>query len=128
MPETNIPEFIRYLTKIEKEKIAFINQPIGISELFVTFQKMHWGTVSFITSKGEFFYGISPEKYKNRLTRLVHHIEILAALAQQYHEDHYCKDGKSKPEAMNKITRISLNEFALYTNGTPLIGSITLSI
>lgn len=51
----------------------------------------------------------------NVSVRLAHHIEFIAEIANKAHEQHYTQLGKIKSGCLNKITRISLPEFSLYT-------------
>lgn len=72
-----------------------------------------------------FSYGESKENnnhYQNidTLTRLIHQIQLFAVLANRYHQQAYCERDKNnhyqlKKEYLNTITRLSLNEFALYS-------------
>lgn len=103
-------QMINMLKKIEQTKIDKINQEVCISELFVRYHKN--------SSFGE--SDTVHQDTRNRVTRLAQHIKIWADIAQQYHKDHYFEDGSVKPKALNKITRLSVNECALYTNETPL--------
>ncbi|KTD21395.1 Uncharacterised protein [Legionella londiniensis] len=58
------------------------------------------------------------------INRLVDHIQSLADIANCYHKKSYClhlndRSYKLKEDSLNKITRLSLNEFSLYGK-TPL--------
>src|SRR5690349_15760709 len=54
------------------------------------------------------------------LLRLLDHIQFLANIANQYHEEYFCdlihNNYTIKKDCLNKITRLSLYEFALYTS------------
>lgn len=55
------------------------------------------------------------------VTRLKYHIAILAAIANEYHQERYCRKNPEtgrfeiKHDCLNKITRLNLAEFSLYT-------------
>jgi len=55
------------------------------------------------------------------IVRLIDHIESLANIANEYHKSHYCMENKNelntiKADCLNKVTRLSLNEFSLYSH------------
>lgn len=93
------------------------DSPISVRDIFVYAKtRIH----SFGESKNH------TNKYQNfpLLSRLIDHIDSLASIANMYHEQYYCEkvsDDKYviRSNSKNKITRVLLNEFSLYTR-TPL--------
>ncbi|MFJ1270168.1 hypothetical protein ACD661_16560 [Legionella lytica] len=64
---------------------------------------------------------LSSDKENTSYTRLVDHIECLAEIVNQTHQNAYCKSTDNgnfyiKKDYTNHITRLSLNEFSLYTS------------
>ena len=62
----------------------------------------------------------SPYQEHDQLGRMVDHIDVLATIANEYQQTYYCdknSDGTftTKPDCLNKITRVLMNEFSLYT-------------
>lgn len=99
-----------------KKKIQVANQPVFIRNIFV------YGT----QTKGEFLKSNASSNTTKAPTikRLGDHIDLIAGLANEYHQQYYCTqktDGtyEIKEDCLNKITRILLPEFFLYTE-TPL--------
>lgn len=103
----------RLITQFEAEEQK-INQDIFIRDIFIyPFEYAH--------SFGEARTHCNPYQEQKTITRLVDHIESLAIMANTYHEKYYCDtnaDGTStiKKDCLNKITRILLNEFSLYSS------------
>lgn len=97
--------------QLEKQR-QIQNAPITIRDLVVQ------------PKNSEFSYGES-QAHKNcyaqtsTVTRLIHHIQTLVSITNQYHKEAYCElteDGsyQLKKKHYNMITRLSLNEFSLY--------------
>ena len=98
----------RLKTKILIDKLAqrqaIINQAISIQDIFVYSDS-----------------SIYLKYHDSSLEKLIDHVAMLASLANEYHQQYYCdKDNTGnyiiKPSCLNKITRLSLSEFSLYTS------------
>lgn len=101
------------LIKRIDDKEKFINQDIFIRDLYV-----HPCNVD--NSYGESKEHNNQYQQISPLIRLIDHIESLAHIANEYHQKYYCDKKKDnsyaiKADCSNKITRILLNEFSLYT-------------
>jgi hypothetical protein len=98
----------------EKDRLHKMNQEVKVLDLFLNFS-------DYKESYGE---SNCAEKKKQSFTRLTKHIDLIIKIANQYHADrHFTKSKKSilmKKSYLNSITRISLSEFSLYTNHSPL--------
>jgi hypothetical protein len=105
--------FTLYHKKIDQRQKE-INAPICITDIFIYPGKSKDGTF------GE-------KKVQNKIhthypesVRLLDHIDFLAAVANEYHQTQYCQTDNNgnytiRADCLNKITRLSLNEFSLYT-------------
>ena len=97
--------------KLEKAS-AIENAPIAIHDLIVSPDK----NVLFGEAK------TAPKVFERRdpIKRLLEHIDVLAQIANLYHQEKYCEPLENgqyqlKKEHFNTITRLDLHEFALYT-------------
>lgn len=102
--------------KIENRKNN-MNQDIHVRDIIVT-------AVRELYAFGE--YNEIAEKYKNIpiFERMIDHVKALALIATEYHHQYNCQKNEDdgftiKKDCLNKITRLSLHEFFLYTE-TPL--------
>lgn len=125
----------RYLQiKQLKEKFAAnvkkaqnkINQEIHIRDIFVFAESTY-------RSFGEAKQHSNKYKTLASLERLCDHIELLANTANTYHQKYYCEKNEhneiiSKADCKNKITRLALNEFSLYTSEPMSIADFKLLI
>lgn len=96
--------------KFERQREK-INQDIYIRDIFVY-------PYCESSNSGEAYF----DEYESRPldNRLIDHIHLLAECANVYHKKYYCYENEAgvsviKPDCLNKITRISLHEFSLYT-------------
>jgi len=106
-----------------------INQRVDVTEL-IAFQPHSLegkcsSRMNLVGPKGE--YRDSSNKYSgkiSRLDRLKDYIKLLADIANKYHEQQYFVDHEDEKvlpkENKNKVTRLSMHEFALYTSKKPL--------
>ncbi len=95
----------------EKKHLDKINQPVSVYNLCVAHQKR---AHSFGEAR------LEELKEGDRLVRMVEHIRQIAKIASDAHEKRYLSEEKIRDESKNKITRILLNEFSLFTKETPL--------
>lgn len=101
------------IAKFEKEEKA-INQDVLIRDIFVYPLKV-------VHSYGESKNHLNRYQEHPTIMRLVDHVESLAKIANQYHQKYYCNKNEDgtytiKKDCLNKITRILLNEFSLYSS------------
>lgn len=105
-----IKKILAYL----RSKISTINRDISIRDIFV----YSWYEVDSHGEHGD------QSKYSKRspdfLMRLSKNVEFLANVANEYHQKSYCEKNENgiysiKVDALNKITRILLSEFWLYS-------------
>lgn len=110
-------DILSLLAKKEQHQLDKINQPITITELLVNYHKM--------LSYGEHEDVSSCYSEMKRIDRLIDHVRLLADIANQYHEDHCFSIENGRvimlPTMLNHVTRISLNEYALFANQCPLL-------
>jgi len=99
------------LERREKLHFARINQPVAVRNLYLRYERRD--------SFGEMRLK-KPKSSKNRIKRILKHIDNLANVANQEHIKEYFYGGKLLETANNKVTRINLNEFALFTKDYPL--------
>jgi len=90
------------------------NAPIHIQDIFIYPGKGKEGAVGEAKVQNH-IHTHFPES-----VRLLDHIEFLANIANEYHQAQYCQKNNDgtytiRPECLNKITRLSLHEFSLYT-------------
>lgn len=92
---------------------AIMNQEVHIRDLFV-YPTSSERRASF----GEKEY-CSAHSGIPTMERLEDHIASLAKIANSYHQKYYCDkkngDYTLRPDCLNKVTRLSLSEFSLYT-------------
>ncbi len=96
-----------------EKKMAISNQPITIRDLAVH-------AISRSGSFGESRTHFNPHQKLSSRKRLLKHAESLIHFANTYHKNYYCDSNKNgiyttKKDCLNKITRILLPEFSLYT-------------
>ena len=106
---------LKQLHEIEgkiNSKLDALNQPIYIQDLFVCGDKLNksFGESNFVHT----------DTSHDKTTRLTDHIRSFFKVATISHRKNYCElVGNSnfitKPDCLNKITRLSLHEFSLYT-------------
>jgi len=119
-------DLLKILEKREQDKLDKVKQRVLISELIVIYNKppkdQENEDVEDV-SHGE-FYSDEKKSIKSIVDRLTDYINELATLANDYHESKYFSKGKEGLELeeahLNTITRLSLNEFALFPRDKPL--------
>jgi hypothetical protein len=89
---------------------AKMNQEISIHDLIVYLKPSQ--------SKGESKVG--GDSHRARTRRMLDHIKLLARIANTHHQQSFCDTTCPtkpvlKPDCLNNITRISLNEFSFYS-------------
>jgi hypothetical protein len=115
----NYNSLLAYKVRLEKayrqldKRKAKTDAPILVRELIVKQE-----------TSGRYGEAREKEPRPNSVERLIAHIQDLANIANAYHQQSYCEttgDGHYSLKAIhsNSITRISLQEFSLYTK-TPL--------
>jgi hypothetical protein len=109
-------KFNESLLKIFDKKQSQINQDVYITDMLVT------------ASNSKFSYGEAKDcnnSYQNNdqisvLERLIDMIQTLATIANMQHKKNYCEAENGSHRLMdnclNKITRLLLSEFSLYTS------------
>lgn len=92
-----------------------MNEDIHIRDIFVYAKSIN-------QIFGEYDQRKTKDEYDHVMERLFDHIELLANIANTYHQEYYCQlseDGKSyvlRPQCRNKITRLALSEFSLFAH------------
>lgn len=103
------------IAKRYEARLAKMNEDIHILDLFVYAQSIN-------QIYGEYNQRKTKDEYDHVVERLFDHIELLANIANIYHQQYYCQlsaDGESyvlRPQCRNKITRLALSEFSLFAH------------
>lgn len=103
------------ITKRYEARLARMNEDIHIMDIFVYAKSVN-------QIYGEYDQRKTKDEYDHVVERLFDHIELLANIANIYHQQYYCQlseDGKSyvlNPQCRNKITRLALSEFSLFAH------------
>lgn len=102
----------RLSEKIEVSR-NLMNQDIHVRDIIISAENNN-------SSFGEYFNQTSKYRHIPVLERLVDQVRSLAAIANLYHHQYYCNKNDSgvytiKQDCLNKITRVLMNEFFLYT-------------
>lgn len=129
MPKTTdyarLKKLKKHCIKNFEERDKKINQPIVIRDIFI-YPLAHQHSFGESTISHDNIYSQYP-----LISRLIDHIDSLAKIGNEYHQQYNCNEEKIgafrlKKECLNKVTRVLLNEFSLYTEKPLSLNSFSL--